>query len=86
MSQSIIQEDAPQDGAHQRAILLHHLLLWGWITTLEAREKYGIMAPASRVLELRRMGYQIDTVRFRAPDANGQMHSQAKYVLVRGAK
>jgi len=85
MNQSIIQ-GAPQDGARQRATLLQHLTQYGQISTLEARERYGIMSPACRVLELRRAGHRIDTVRFRAPDANGQMHNQARYVLLRGAK
>lgn len=76
---------APQDGAHQRAIILQHLRQHGEISTIEARERYGIMSPASRVLELRRAGHRIDTVRFRAPDANGQFHNQAKYVM-RGVK
>lgn len=78
---------SPQDGARQRATLLRHLTQYGQISTLEARGLYGIMSPACRVLELRRAGHRIDTVRFRAPDANGQMHTQARYVLLgRGAK
>lgn len=84
MIQQIIQ-DAPQKGAQQRDCILDHLRREGSITTLEARERYGIMSPACRVLELRRAGHQIDTVRLRAPDANGQLHNQARYVL-RGAK
>ncbi|WP_068803373.1 helix-turn-helix domain-containing protein [Thauera phenolivorans] len=84
MDSHIIQ-DAPQDGARQRACILQHLTLYGQISTTEARERYGIMSPASRVLELRRAGHQIDTVRLRAPDANGQFHNQAKYVM-RGVK
>jgi len=84
MTNTIIQ-DAPQDGARQRACILQHLRQNGEISTTEARERYGIMSPASRVLELRRAGHQIDTVRLRAPDANGQFHNQAKYVM-RGVK
>lgn len=79
MTKAIIPP-SPQDGARQRACILQHLRQHGEISTIEARERYGIMSPASRVLELRRAGHQIDTVRFRAPDANGQTHNQAKYV------
>lgn len=84
MTNAIIQ-DAPQGSARQRACILQHLRQHGEISTTEARERYGIMSPASRVLELRRAGHQIDTVRLRAPDANGQFHNQAKYVM-RGVK
>lgn len=84
MTSEIIQ-GVPPDGARQRACILQHLRQHGEISTTQSRELYGIMSPACRVLELRRAGHRIDTVRFRAPDANGQTHNQAKYVY-RGAQ
>lgn len=45
----------------QRYIILEHLEQFGRLTTLGAREKLGIMHPASRVQELRKSGIDIIT-------------------------
>jgi len=66
--------------ARQRASLLAALRV-GPLTTLEAREVLGVMHPAGRVLELRRLGYAIVTLRRKVVDADGRAHQSAAYVL-----
>ena len=53
----------------------------GGITSLEAREKFGILHCAGRVLELRKAGYAIVTRKVVQSDAEGRRHSVALYVL-----
>lgn len=55
------------------------------LSTIEAREGFGIMSPASRVMELRRLGFKIDTVWRSVWDADGRPHRSAVY-LMRGAE
>jgi len=57
----------------QRAVILDHLQRHGTLTTLEARNQLHIMHPAARVMELRRQGCRIDTIR--------NVDRVAKYVL-----
>lgn len=53
----------------------------GGITSLEAREKFGILHCAGRVLELRKRGFNVITRKVRQYDAEGRQHSVAMYVL-----
>ena len=53
----------------------------GGITSLEAREKFGILHCAGRVLELRKRGLNIVTRKVARLDAEGRRHSVALYVL-----
>lgn len=53
----------------------------GGITSLEAREKFGILHCAGRVLELRKAGYAIVTRKVVQSDTEGRRHSVAMYVL-----
>lgn len=69
--------------ARQRLALLAALRN-GPVTTVQAREALGISHPGGRVLELRRRGLRINTVRGRAVDAQGRPHVSAVYVLVSG--
>lgn len=69
--------------ARQRATLLAELRQ-GPVTTLHAREALGIMSPAARVLELRRSGLDILTVRAQIVDSSGASHAMARYVLREG--
>lgn len=71
--------------ASQRSMLLAHLEQHGEITTVTCRDEYGVMSPASRFMELRRAGYEIETKRCVAYDASGRRHPCASYVLTRGA-
>lgn len=52
------------------------------ITTLQARHELSVMHPAGRVLELRKMGYDILTHWFVDNDSAGRPHRVARYVLV----
>ena len=67
--------------AAQRARLLLALHC-GPLTTLQARSGLDVMHPGGRIMELRRQGHQIATVRVLEPTDCGQLHSVARYVLV----
>ncbi len=74
----------PKDttAANQRAIVIQ-ALRDGNKTTIELREKYGVMSPAPRVIELRALGYSILTIRVKAVTPDGVMHcGVARYVLL----
>jgi Helix-turn-helix domain len=69
--------------AAARAIIIHALRTGGK-TTIELRERWGVMCPAPRVLELRMQGYGIETVPVSAHTADGVLHrGVARYVLLR---
>ena len=46
----------------QRFRLIHALLKRGHIDTIEARRELDILSPASRIMELRKRDFKIDTV------------------------
>lgn len=53
------------------------------ITTIQARADLNIMHPSGRVRELRRCGYQIETIRMMTTDDYGRKHQGiARYVLI----
>jgi Helix-turn-helix domain len=52
------------------------------MTTLEIRRDLDILGPAPRVLELRRQGKNITTVRVDRPTDGGRLHRVAMYVFV----
>ena len=52
-------------------------------TTIDLRERWGIMAPAPRILELKLRGYNIVTVPVSAYTADGVQHrGVARYILL----
>ena len=53
----------------------------GPITTLDARDKLGILSPAARVLDLRRTGHAIITTACTSHDLAGRQHRTALYRL-----
>lgn len=65
----------------QRQAILNWLEEFDSLTTLQARDKLGIMSPASRVLELREQGHHIVTYWTTSFDNAGTKHREAKYVL-----
>jgi hypothetical protein len=65
----------------QRARLLDRLRQ-GPLSTLDARADLDILHPAARVMELRRKGYLIETMRSREPSTCGRLHTVANYVLM----
>ena len=71
--------------ASQRTMLLAHLKEHGSISTVTCRDQYGVMSPAARLMELRRAGHPIRTVRCVDYDEAGRRHPCARYELVGGA-
>jgi len=77
---------SPEAKERQRYLMLEAMRA-GPLTSVQARERLGILHPPGRVFELRRLGYEIDTVPTLAVDADGRQHRCARYVLGgRGAK
>lgn len=72
----------PSDAAisHCQRLILQ-ALQHGPLSTIAAREQLGIQGVASRVLELRRRGWNIETRRRRVTDEHGRKHAVAVYVL-----
>lgn len=73
-----------QSRAMQRVALLQWLQAHQQITTIQARNKLGIMHPAGRVQELRESGCDIVTYWQWDADAAGKEHKQALYILLTG--
>lgn len=68
-------------GQQQRVL---HALREGPQSTLHLRSYYNVMMPAVRVLELRKKGYQIDTLRQTAIDDFGRKHPAIAIYVLRG--
>ena len=84
LSSSASQEQATVDNSaeSQRKRLLSHLY-HAPLTTLQARERLDIMAPAARVMELRKRGHDIKTVWTWDLSPSGKAHRVARYILQR---
>jgi len=65
----------------QRQRLLNYLHNHGSITTIEARREIDVIHPAGRIMDLRKGGWQIDTVWVEDITEQGKAHRVAKYVL-----
>ena len=50
------------------------------LSTLQARNEYGILHPGGRIMELRQKGHRIETYWVLEPDANGVLHRVGLYV------
>ncbi len=79
-ARAVNTDEFANDSAAQRARLLAALRRDS-LTTLEARQKHDIMHPAARVMELRAMGYDIQTLRVPDLTAEGHVHNVARYLL-----
>lgn len=66
--------------ATQQAAILAALIS-GPLSTVTAREVLGVLHPAGRVLELKRLGYNIQTLKVTRHDAEGRAHTCAEYSL-----
>jgi len=66
--------------AAQRCFILAYARLHGRITTLEAR-KHGIMSPASRILELKKLGSNIVGQWVKETDEANILHRVRVYTL-----
>ncbi|MBI4804619.1 MAG: helix-turn-helix domain-containing protein [Desulfovibrio sp.] len=51
------------------------------LTTLEARRELDVLHPAARVMELRKQGYDIQTIRVPDLTSEGRAHNVARYIL-----
>ena len=72
----------------QRQRLIEALRMRGpsGLTTIQIREQLDIMMPAARVHELRwKLGYNIQQVRDKDENAQGNRHTCSRYVLVAGS-
>ena len=66
----------------QNTIVLEYLKKWGSITTAEAFDNLGITRLASRIHELRKMGYEIITEKVTRKNRYGKKVTFARYRLV----
>lgn len=65
----------------QNEQVLQHLKTFGCITALEAMKKYGIMRLASRINELRKLGFPVKSVMSTRRDASGKLKKWTVYYL-----
>lgn len=65
----------------QNSRVLRHLRDYGSITSQEAMSEYGIMRLASRVCELRRQGYDIQSTMETGENRYGEKTSYTRYTL-----
>lgn len=74
-----VDEKANSSEAQRQRILetLHNRSL----TTLEARRELDVLHPAARIMELRKQGYDIQTVRVPDLTSEGFAHYVARYIL-----
>ena len=78
--------DHNDNSAHtQRLLMLAALKVKQSITTIEARRDLDILMPATRVFELRAMGYDIATIWTQGITECGRKHRIARYVLRQSA-
>lgn len=61
--------------------VLEHLQEYGYITSLEAIEKYGATRLSAIIFNLRKRGYKIDTYDMPFTDRFGSKSTYGKYVL-----
>lgn len=61
--------------------VLRHLNDFGSITSAEAMEQYGIYRLASRVSDLKKLGFPVVTERVKSKNRYGETVSFAKYSL-----
>ena len=77
-------QNHPNTADQQRQRLSLYLHTHGSITTCEARRELDILAPATRVMELRRGGLEIDLVWVDDFSEVGKIHRVGRYILKGG--
>lgn len=75
------EDRRPRNGLTQCDLILQHLKSYGSITSLEAMQKYGVMRLASRISDLRRLGYAFATTKENGKNPNGEKTSYTRYSL-----
>lgn len=74
----------PDDSAHSQRLRLLERLKTAPVDTITARRELDVMHPAARIMELKKRGNKIDTVRVGRTTDCGKVHSVALYVLQPG--
>ena len=72
--------------ANQCQMVLMHMKKYGSITHLEAEKEYGIARLASRINDLRRMGYAIQSEMITGRNRRDETAHFARYRLVEAAE
>jgi len=80
-SSGSVDSKTGNDAAAQRLRALD-MLRTGPKSTLQLRREGDILAPAARILELKRRGYEILTQWVQQATDNGKLHRVALYVLL----
>lgn len=75
--------EVSRDVKKQCRRMIAHMWEHGSISSLEAQTEYGIMRAASRVNELRNMGYDITTTMEKSRNRYGEATRYARYTLGR---
>ncbi len=75
------EERPPASGLTQCDRILRHFRDYGSITSLEAMKEYGIMRLASRISDLRRLGYAITVTTENGKNRYGEKTSYARYSM-----
>lgn len=74
----------PASNAAQRKLILDYMREHNRLSTLQSREVLGVMAPAPRIFELRKQGFEIRTDWEWQVDCTGARHLQGVYTLLGG--
>lgn len=61
--------------------MLRHMTDYGGITSLEAMQDYGIMRAASRINDIKRLGYNVHTDMITGRNRYGEPTRYARYTL-----
>lgn len=77
-------EERYEDGDSQCAQILRYMEFWGSITAKTAVQKYGCYRLAARIADLKKRGYNIETVMREEIKPSGRTVRYAEYFL-RGA-
>jgi len=64
--------------------VLEHLQTYGYITSMEAIEKYKATRLSAIIYNLRGRGYRIETIKIPFVDSYGTKSTYGKYVLIEG--
>lgn len=64
----------------QNNMLIYHMRKHGSITTMEAFQKYGVTRISARIWEIKRMGFDVETVK----ETNKNGKTYARYSLKEG--
>ena len=61
--------------------ILRHIEMYGSITPLEAMQEYGIMRLASRMCDIKRAGYKVQSTTETSENRNGEKVRYSRYTI-----